>query len=155
MISQTSEYAIRAIIDLAQQPPAAFVLTKELGERLGIPHHYLGKILQQLVRTGVLDSVRGRQGGFRLARAANSIKLREIIEPFENVDKKEECILGQDKCNDKVACPMHAFWKEVRDRYIRELESKTVADLAEFGQRRKAHGLGASGTQPKGYRAVQ
>lgn len=138
LISQTTEYAIRAIIELAQQEPAVYILAKDLAGKLDLPHHYLGKILQQLSRAGILESVRGRQGGFRLARPANTIKLREVIEPFENVEKKEECILGQDKCNDKVACPLHPFWKEVRNRYVMELETKSVADLVDFGRRRRA-----------------
>ena len=137
MISQTTEYAIRAIIEMGQKPEGEYVLAKTLAEDLDIPHFYLGKILQQLVKSRVLKSTRGRNGGFSLAKPANKIRLRDVVEPFEDVDKSSECILGQDSCNDKVACPLHDYWKDVRERYVQELETKTVSDLADFGVRRK------------------
>lgn len=132
MFSQTSEYAIRALIEIATREEGEHVLSAELGESLGIPPHYLSKILQQLVRTRVLKSVRGRSGGFRLARPASSIVLRDIVEPFEDMRKYEECILGQPVCTEAGACPLHEFWKDVRERYIEELETKSLADVKDF-----------------------
>ncbi|MBZ0136814.1 MAG: Rrf2 family transcriptional regulator [Planctomycetes bacterium] len=132
MFSQTSEYAIRALIEIATRPEGEHVLSSELGESLGIPQHYLSKILQQLVRTRVLKSVRGRSGGFRLARSAADIRLRDIVEPFEDLKKCEECILGQPVCSDAGACPLHDFWGDVRERYVNELETKSLADLTDY-----------------------
>lgn len=132
MFSQTTEYAIRALIEIATRPPDEQVLSSELGEALGIPHHYLSKILQQLVRTRTLKSTRGRQGGFALARPAGRIKLRDIVEPFEDLKKYEECVLGQAVCSDAGACPLHEFWAEVRERFLKELDDKTLEDLADF-----------------------
>lgn len=132
MFSQTSEYAIRALIEIATRPEGEHVLAAQLGESLNLPQHYLSKILQQLVRTRVLKSVRGRSGGFSLARSAGVIKLRDIVEPFEDLKKYEECILGQPVCSEAGACPLHDFWKDVRERYIDELKDKTLEDLKTF-----------------------
>jgi Rrf2 family protein len=132
MFSQTTEYAIRAAIDIATRPEGEQVLASHLGDALGIPIHYLSKILQQLVRARVLTSVRGRKGGFRLARPAEKIKLREIVAPFEDLKKYEECILGQAVCSEAGACPLHDFWGTVRERYLVEIETKTLQDLADF-----------------------
>jgi Rrf2 family transcriptional regulator, iron-sulfur cluster assembly transcription factor len=132
MFSQTVEYAVRAAIDIATRPEGKKVLASEMAESLGIPAHYLSKILQQLARSRVLKSVRGRQGGFSLARPADKIRLREIIEPFEDMRKYEECILGQPVCSEAGACPLHDFWGEVRERYLHELETRTLAELSEF-----------------------
>lgn len=132
MFSQTTEYAIRAVIDIATRPEGEQVLASHLGESLHIPTHYLSKILQQLVRARVLSSVRGRNGGFRLARPAAKIKLRDIVAPFEDLRKCEECILGQPVCSDAGACPLHDFWGDVRERYLHELDTKTLEDLATF-----------------------
>lgn len=132
MFSQTTEYAIRAAIDIATRPEGEQVLAAQLGEALGIPHHYLSKILQQLVRARVLTSVRGRRGGFRLAKPAAKIKLREIVAPFEDLKKCEECILGQPVCSEAGACPLHDFWGDVRERYLHELDTKTLEELARF-----------------------
>jgi Rrf2 family protein len=132
MFSQTTEYAIRAAIDIGTRPEGEQVLASHLGDALGIPTHYLSKILQQLVRARVLVSVRGRKGGFRLARPAEKIKLREIVAPFEDLKKYEECILGQAVCSEAGACPLHDFWGTVRERYLDEIETKTLQDLADF-----------------------
>ena len=136
MFSQTTEYAIRALIEIATRPQGKLILASELGDVLGIPNHYLSKILQQLVRKRLLNSVRGRQGGFSLARPAAEIRLREIVEPFEDMHRYEECILGQAVCSDAGACPLHDFWGEVRERYLSELDRRTLQDLSEYQLKR-------------------
>lgn len=130
MFSQTTDYAIRAAIEIATRSVEQPVLASELAQSLGIPQHYLSKILQQLVRAGVLDSTRGRRGGFVLRRPAAQIKLRDVVAPFENLRKCEECILGQPICSSAGACPLHDFWKVVRERYLEELDTRTLGDLA-------------------------
>lgn len=136
MFSQTTEYAIRALIEIATRPTDRQVLASELGDTLGIPQHYLSKILQQLVRRRVLNSVRGRQGGFSLARPAEEIRLREIVEPFEDMKRYEECILGQPVCSDAGACPLHEFWGDVRERYLDELDRRSLKDLSDYQLKR-------------------
>ncbi len=136
MFSQTTDYAIRAAIDIATRPEAEPVLASELARSLGIPQHYLSKILQQLVRADVLVSTRGRRGGFVLRRPATQIKLRQVVAPFENLRRCDECILGQPVCNSAGACPLHDFWKEVRERYLKELDTRTLQDMATFQLKR-------------------
>jgi Rrf2 family protein len=138
MFSQTTEYAIRAAIDIATRPAGENVLASQLGEALGIPTHYLSKILQQLVRARVLTSLRGRQGGFKLARPPARIKLKEIVAPFEDLRKYEECILGQAVCSEAGACPLHEFWGEVRESFMVELNTKSLKDLSDFQLKRLA-----------------
>jgi Rrf2 family protein len=60
--NQTCEYAIRAMMEIARRPQGEYVLAKDLADKLDIPHHYLSKILQQLVRSRILESTRGRLG---------------------------------------------------------------------------------------------
>jgi Rrf2 family protein len=138
MFSQTTEYAIRAAIDIATRPEGENVLASQLGEALGIPTHYLSKILQQLVRARVLTSLRGRQGGFKLARPPAKIKLKEIVAPFEDLRKYEECILGQAVCSEAGACPLHEFWGGVRESFMVELNTKSLKDLSDFQLKRLA-----------------
>ena len=71
--NQTCEYAIRAMMEVARRPQGEYVLAKELADKLDIPHHYLSKILQQLVRSRILESTRGRLGGFRLMRKPDDL----------------------------------------------------------------------------------
>ncbi|CAG1771556.1 Putative HTH-type transcriptional regulator [uncultured bacterium] len=132
MFSQTCEYAIRAMIEIAKRPRDEFVLARDLSEKLQIPHQYLSKILQQLVRVRVLESTRGRLGGFKLTRKPSELLLLEIVSPFEDIQKTEECILGEAKCSDATACPLHEFWKSVRGQYQQELTTRTLEDFAKF-----------------------
>jgi len=136
MFSHTTEYAIRAMIDIATRPEGEKILAAELSEALEIPAHYLAKILQQLVRARVLTSVRGRQGGFALAKPPGKVRLIDVVAPFEDLKKYEECILGQSVCSEAGACPLHDFWGDVRDRFLAELKDKTLKDLGEFQLKR-------------------
>lgn len=130
--NQTCEYAIRAMMEIARRPQGDYVLAKDLADKLDIPHHYLSKILQQLVRSRILESTRGRLGGFRLMRKPEDILLLDLVSPFEDVQKTEECVLGEAKCSDATACPLHEFWKSVRTRYEEQLHTKTLAEFAKF-----------------------
>jgi Rrf2 family iron-sulfur cluster assembly transcriptional regulator len=130
MFSQTSEYAVRALIVIARLPVGAFAESHVLAAQLSIPRHYLAKILQQLARSGLLESARGRTGGFRLLRDPSQVMLRELIAPFEDRRSAQRCILGQTECDEHVACPLHTMWTEVRDRYVAELDHRSLADLA-------------------------
>ena len=130
--NQTCEYAIRAMMEIARRPQGEFVLAKELADKLDIPHHYLSKILQQLVRSRILESTRGRLGGFRLMRKPEDILLLDLVAPFEDIQKTEECVLGEAKCSDATACPLHEFWKSVRSRYEEQLHTKTLLEFAKF-----------------------
>lgn len=130
MFSQTTDYAIRAAIEIATREGGQPVLAAELASSLNIPHRYLSKLLLQLGKAGVLASTRGRNGGFVLARPADQIKLRDVVAPFEDLKRCEQCIIGQPVCTDEAACPLHDFWKDVRERYLRELDTRTLGDLA-------------------------
>lgn len=131
MFSQTTEHAIRALIEIATRDEDSQILSSELSELLEIPQHYLSKILQQLVRAKVLKSRRGRNGGFSLALPAEEIKLREIVLPFEDLSRYDECILGQVLCNAESACPLHEFWGGARDSFLHELDTRTLKQLSD------------------------
>jgi Rrf2 family protein len=136
MLTQTSEYALRAMVYLARQAEGRFAGVKEIAAATGVPANYLAKILQQLARNGVLDSQKGFGGGFRPARKLNKINLLEVVDPLENVTKFRECVLGQRLCNDAVACPLHESWKRISGEYLGALTNTTLQDIADF--RRKA-----------------
>lgn len=138
MFNQTCEYAVRTAIAIARHDAGQYVLARELSLELDIPHQYLAKILQQLAKSKVLESSRGRLGGFRLARAAAKTRLLDIVAPFEDLRRTDQCVMGQKVCSDATACPMHDFWATVRKRYHDELEGKTLADFVNFENSRRS-----------------
>jgi len=130
--SQASEYALRALTELARCEPDQWVLTSDLAELLGSPVHYLAKVLQTLARRGILESQRGRQGGFRLARPADTVTAWDVVAELDDVRKLEACVMGEADCSDETACPLHALWKQIRERFFDELQNTSLRQLAEF-----------------------
>jgi Rrf2 family protein len=130
ILSQTSEYALRAATVLAQHQDSGPVHVAVLADALDVPQNYLSKTLSQLAHVGVLDSVRGKHGGFRLARPGSEVTLFQIVEPFERFEPVRRCLLGQSECNAKAACPAHAAWSALGDQVVRFLRHTTLADLA-------------------------
>lgn len=136
MFSQASEYALRALTELARAPSEDWILTGELANALDIPVHYLAKVLQTLARRGLLESQRGRQGGFRLAKPADSVTAYDVVRALDDVKALESCIMGESECGDEVACPLHKLWKSIRERFVKVLQSTTLRELADFQDKR-------------------
>lgn len=130
VLSQTSEYALRIMAFLAQQPSGTLVPAVSMQGKVRVPANYRGKILNQLTRVGLLESTRGRTGGFRLARPASRIRLSEVIAPFEPVIPPSACLLGQARCSEARPCAAHHKWRELGAAREQFLRGTTVADVA-------------------------
>jgi len=130
MLSQTAEYALRAVLAVAEAGSEQPVGAARLAAKLGIPQNYLSKTLHQLARAGVLESTRGKAGGFRLARPAGKISLLEVVSPFDDVTGRRTCLMGQPVCSDHNSCAAHERWKEVAERTAEFFKETSVADLA-------------------------
>lgn len=128
MLSQTSQYALRTVLQLARLPSGARGSAVELANLLDVPHNYLSKTLHQLARAGVVTGTRGKHGGFILARPPHRIKLAEVVAPFQDVGARS-CLLGRPVCSDARPCPAHAHWKDVAERVAGFFSGTTVADL--------------------------
>jgi len=129
VLSKTSIHAIRAVVALAELPDGVYGGTAKLAEQISAPPNYLGKLLQQLARCGLLNSQKGLSGGFALARSADSITLWEVVSALEPVDRFYDCILGRDNCMEHDPCPLHHQWKVARGYYLTMLEGTTVSTI--------------------------
>lgn len=130
MLSQTAAYALRAVLAIATAGEDRPIGAGRLATELGVPPNYLAKTLHVLCRAGVLDSSRGKLGGFRLARPARAITLLEVVRPFAAISAGRVCLLGLPVCSDQTACPAHQRWKQVSERVAAFFRETTVADLA-------------------------
>lgn len=137
MLSQTAEYALRAVLYLAEQPHGRPVRVEEIGAALGLGPAYLSKTLGTLVRSGVLGSLRGPHGGFRLAVAPEDLPLMRVVAPFDDVGSRRHCLLGNPECSDQYACSAHRAWKETSAQVEKFFRLTTVAELRRKGA--KAH----------------
>lgn len=136
LFSRQCEYALQAVLYLALQRPGAMTSIKELTARLEIPYHYLGKILQDLKRRGLLESLKGPSGGFRLRRSAEEITLFQVVEAIDGEDLFQNCVLGFQECSARNPCPVHARWGTMRDEIRDMLVSKSIAQLARETRKR-------------------
>jgi len=128
MFSTTAAYAVRAVLQLAQLPADRLMQSQELAEAIDVPHNYLGKILNQLVRGRILKSHRGKRGGFELAVPPERLTLLDIAALFDRVELPR-CLLGRDECNDVDPCPLHDRWRAASQEMERLLREATLADL--------------------------
>jgi len=128
LLSQTAEYALRAVLVIAEQDGRPLGSAR-LAQQLGIPPNYLSKILHQLAREGVLESTRGKTGGFKLSRPAARLYLLDVIRPFDQVLDRRSCLLGRPVCSDQTACAAHERWKQVSERLDAFFRDTTIADL--------------------------
>jgi Rrf2 family protein len=131
LYSRSAEYAIRALIPLADLSTGEFALVKTLSADTGVPSHFLAKLLQDLARIGVLKSTKGPHGGFRLNLPAKEISMLRIVEAIDGPGRFDRCLGGGAECNDKVACGMHDTWMALRSRIMGYLGGTSIADLAE------------------------
>jgi Rrf2 family iron-sulfur cluster assembly transcriptional regulator len=133
VLSKTGIHALTAMASLTRLPEGVYVGSGELAEQIGAPPNYLGKLLKTLADAGIVQSQKGKGGGFRLARNPATVSLLEVVEPIEHFSRWSGCFLGHPRCSDQSACAVHNRWKQVRDVYLRFLGETTIADLAGHG----------------------
>jgi len=130
IFSRECEYALQAVMYLALKPENESTSIKELAETLHIPFHFLGKILQRLVRKGLLRSLKGPTGGFRLALPPERITLLQVIEAIDGPGLQKSCILGFPECSSSSPCALHNEWAASRDAINAMLTSRSISEMA-------------------------
>lgn len=131
-VSDKSNAAIHALALAASD--GGRVTAALCARELGVSPSYLAKVLQTLVRGGMLSSTRGAAGGFQLARAASSISCLEVLELVEGPLPKRECLFGKTVCS-KGGCALKTMCERVEKAVRSALESTTIAALAaSFGK---------------------
>ncbi len=130
MISKTGIHALQALAALAQLSNGAYAGAADLADTTGAPRNYLGKLLKALSRAGLVESQKGRGGGFRLAKDPARITLLDVMEPAARVTRWTGCFMGRPTCSNESPCVLHDRWRTARDAYFQFLKATTVADLA-------------------------
>ena len=130
MISTRGRYALRVMIDLAEQKTTAYVPLKEIAARQEISEKYLESILKLLVKGNILTGVRGKSGGYRLNRAPEEYTVMSILELTEETLSPVSCLSDQTPpCSRAEICKTLDMWKGL-DRLVRDyFEHITLADL--------------------------
>ncbi|MBI2093301.1 MAG: Rrf2 family transcriptional regulator [Candidatus Omnitrophica bacterium] len=134
MLSKKSKYAIRALLALAKRQEQAPMLIAELADREEIPKKFLEIILLELKNKGVLQSKKGKGGGYLLGRNPEDITLGEVIRALDGPLAPLPCVSQTayqkcDECQDENTCGLRAVMKEVRDATAQVLDRESLADM--------------------------
>ena len=130
LFSRSCEYALQAVLYLAQESQGKPVVLQEISTALNIPYHFLSKVLQVLTRDGIVSSYKGPNGGFALGRAASEISLVDIVRAIDGEAFLEGCVLGFSSCSEESPCPVHHSWKQAKEIMHEMLRDKTIAELS-------------------------
>ena len=132
MISQTAEYALRAIVFLADHD--APQTNAQIAETAQIPVGYLAKVMQSLSRAGLVNAQRGLRGGFTLGYEPSELTVLEIVNTVDPVRRFHECPLGLHGIN---LCPLHRMLDDAAKAVEKTFGDTTVADLLDVPRHRK------------------
>jgi Rrf2 family protein len=116
-LSQTSEYALRATAWLASLSSEEPVPAHDLARHSGVPGHYLSKILRRLVLAGILESQKGKAGGFTLARPPHAITFKDVLRAVDAFPLSERCAFGWGACDSASPCPLHGPWTAISQEF--------------------------------------
>jgi len=131
MFSKTFGYALRAATFIALHGNKGNkVGLQDLAQSLDIPRHFLGKIMQDLVRHGIVDSVKGPSGGFFANATTHETLLVDILKITDGNLVFTQCALGIKRCNAEYPCPLHHDFAACRNGMLQAVSTKTVGMLA-------------------------
>jgi len=128
-IPRRVDYGLRAVIYLSEQQPGKCSSITEIAKRQGVPKKFLEKIIQDLVRCGLIQSKRGSTGGYMLARPAEAISFCDVIEAIEGPICVNACLDHGSGCDQVPRCTMIGVWTEVQRSITEVLSRTTIAAL--------------------------
>lgn len=132
MFSKTCEYAIRAVIFIAQRSKNGDkVGIKEIAKGIDSPEHFIAKILQDLSKRGLVQSVKGPNGGFYLGAASSKHSIADIVTAVDGEELFAGCGLGLKQCSETHPCPIHHEFKKIRKDIFNMLDK---AKLGKFNE---------------------
>lgn len=132
MFSKACEYAIRAVLYVAIRSADGTKLNiQEIAREIDSPQPFTAKILQTMVREGIISSTKGPNGGFFIKPKSKPILLNSIVKAIDGVDILQTCVLGLKECSDKFPCPVHNEIKSSKHQLRDTLRKKSVQELAD------------------------
>lgn len=138
-ISTKGRYALRVMLDLAQNDAGEYIKVKEIANRQGISEKYLEQIIAVLNKAGYVKSVRGAQGGYRIAKEPRDYTVGMILRLTEGSLAPVACV-EDDECGRCDTCETMEVWRDVYKAVNAVVDNVTLADLLEKRRKRLEHG---------------
>lgn len=133
MISNKAKYAFRALLAVAAEPQGQALTSAEIARRHSIPHKFLEQILLELKRAGILESRRGKSGGYVMLRPADTISFGEVLRLFEGPLAPLPCLSRNsyrrcEDCESEASCAIRREFARSYDASRQVLDTRTIAD---------------------------
>ena len=129
-LTKRGDYAIRSVVALAGVAEGARLSVRQLADAQAIPVRFLPQVMADLSRAGLVEAVPGRSGGYRLARSASEVTLRDVVEAVEGDLRRRGCVLRGGACGLDGTCAVHAVFSDAQDDLLARLGRATVASVA-------------------------
>jgi len=136
-LSTRARYGIRALLDLARNGDSSPVSLKEVAERQEISMSYLEHLINPLVASGIIRTVRGSKGGIVLSKPAAKIKLSEVVELLEGSTAPVDCVDCPENCRRSEDCVTRDVWVKLKEAIDGVLSSITLQELVERQKNRQ------------------
>lgn len=133
MISTKGRYALRVMLDIATHSKGQYLSLRDVAERQQISMKYLESIVASLCRDQLLESLRGKHGGYRLSRPVEDYSVGQILKSTEGSMAPVACLVTEGSCENGAQCPTLPVWKELDTLIDTYLESVSLASVLERG----------------------
>ena len=130
LVSTKGRYALRVMVDLAEHQAAGRIPLKEIAARQGISEKYLENILATLVRANMLSGMRGKGGGYMMAKDPSEVRAGDILRAVEGSTAPVACDGIDNSCTRSDLCSTVKFWRGLDDVIEKYVDGVTLADLA-------------------------
>lgn len=127
-VTREADYAVRCVLFLSGDPEH-IASAKEISQSMDIPKSFISKILQRLSAKGIVTSVRGLKGGFRLVKKPREITLFEVIEAIQGPSAMNICAIDKRRCSRSSTCTVHPIWVEIRKKVEKRLKKENFSTL--------------------------
>lgn len=132
MFSKTCEYALRALIYIAQKTRKGERLSvPDVAEGIGSSEYFIAKILQQMAKKGFVYSAKGPNGGFFMEADNRSVSLAEVVKFFDGDKLFHGCALGLKECSESTPCPVHKDFVVIRKKIKETLDQSSIDSFIE------------------------
>ena len=128
-LTTKGRYAVMAMADIAAQAGTGAVPLSQVAERQGLPLAYLEQLFGHLRRAGLVESARGRAGGYRLSRSPEEISVGAVMSAVDEETEFTRCAGGDSGCAAGTRCITHDLWTELSDVTARFLDRASLADV--------------------------
>ncbi|NLR90292.1 Rrf2 family transcriptional regulator [Flammeovirga sp. SR4] len=132
MLSKACTYGIRALILVTQKSNIGNKIGgKDVAKLTDMPEQFVLKILQQLSKKELIESVKGPRGGFYMKEEQQEVTLYQVVNAIDGDQLMTSCGLGFEECSDLKPCPLHSKYKSIKTELVKMLHNTTIKEMSD------------------------